>query len=165
MERQFDTGVAPLFLSFYEAQFGALASFAQRQVGDGALADELAQEAMGRVYAWWPLLRHPLAASYRAAARLIRDHVSSLRDDRAPWTIVTTRELYEADYDHGVDDLVNALPTHLRAVVVLHHVAALPVDEVAKVVRRPLPKVIRQVAQARELLERHKVGRAHEDSP
>jgi RNA polymerase sigma-70 factor (ECF subfamily) len=140
------------FRTFYSDVFGPLAAFAYRQVSDAALADELTQEAMTRVYARWSLLREPRAYAYRVVGNLVRDHVRAARREREAWRSLAGPEAYEPLTDRTLLEAVDALPDRLRTVVLLHYFADLPLREVARTIRRPLGTVTRQIAEARRLL-------------
>jgi RNA polymerase sigma-70 factor (ECF subfamily) len=49
-------------------------------------------------------------------------------------------------------DAVERLPAHLRSVVLLHYYADLPVEDVARALRRPLGTVKRRLLDARKVL-------------
>src|SRR5206468_2809705 len=61
------------FAEFYTEVFGDLAGYAWSLTGDPHVGDELAQEALTRVYARWGLLRDPRPYAYRTVTNLARD--------------------------------------------------------------------------------------------
>jgi RNA polymerase sigma-70 factor (ECF subfamily) len=137
--------VAVSFEEFFDATWGDLVGFCRRATGDAELAQELAQEALTRVYVRYPLLREPRPYVFRVATNLVR---RSWRE----------RQQVVADAPHvpGPDvstiDAVRRLPDALRQVVLLHYWADLPVREVAQVVRRPEGTVKRRLHEARAQL-------------
>ncbi len=70
------------FDDFYRRTYGALAGYALSLVGERAVAEDLAQEALVRVYARWGLLREPRPYAYRTVTNLARDR---WRRRRASW--------------------------------------------------------------------------------
>jgi len=140
------------FRAFYVAQFPDLAGYCLALTADGGLADELAQEALIRVYARWPVLREPRAYAFRVAHNLAKDHWRSRRRELATW--IDLADLAEEAYlpDRAVWDAVRRLPGPYREVVVLHYFADLPQHEIARVLHRPLGTVKRRLHEARALL-------------
>lgn len=140
------------FRAFYVAQFPDLAGYCLALTADGGLADELAQEALIRVYARWPVLREPRAYAFRVAHNLAKDHWRSRRRELATW--IDLADLAEEAYlpDRAVWDTVRRLPGPYREVVVLHYFADLPQHEIARVLHRPLGTVKRRLHEARALL-------------
>jgi RNA polymerase sigma-70 factor (ECF subfamily) len=112
------------FARFYTEVFGDLAGYGWSLTGDAHVGDELAQEALTRVYARWAILRDP---------RLVDD-----RTVPAP--------------DATTLDAVRRLSAPLRDVVLLHYYADLPIHEVARVLRRPVGTVKRRLFDARAAL-------------
>ena len=135
------------FDRFYAETFGLLASYAWSLVGERATAEDLAQEAMARVYARWFVLREPQPYAFRIVTNLARDRWRRSKHEQA-----ALRDLLAADAapaDRSVLDAVERLPEHLRDVVLLHYYADLPVDDVARALRRPAGTVKRRLHEAR----------------
>jgi RNA polymerase sigma-70 factor (ECF subfamily) len=135
------------FDRFYAETFGALAGYAWSLTGERATAEDLAQEAMARVYARWFVLREPQPYAFRIVTNLARDRWRHGRHERA-----ALRDLLADDAppaDRSVLDAVERLPAQLRDVVLLYYYADLPVDEVARAVRRPVGTVKRRLHEAR----------------
>jgi RNA polymerase sigma-70 factor (ECF subfamily) len=137
--------VAVSFEDFFDATWSDLVGFCSRATGDAELAQELAQEALTRVYVRYPLLREPRPYVFRVAANLVRRSWSArphLLDDvpQVPGPDVSTI------------DAVRRLPDALRHVVLLHYWADLPVAEVARAVHRPEGTVKRRLHEARAQL-------------
>ena len=139
------------FGCFYMASFGELARYAGRLVNDVHLGDELAQEAMVRVYARWPLMTQPRPYAFRAVHNLATDHWRRrLREQAALPDVSPATSLPAAD--NSIRDAVDRLPERLRSVVVLHYFADLPLNEVAVILRRPAGTVGRRLHEARAAL-------------
>jgi RNA polymerase sigma-70 factor (ECF subfamily) len=139
------------FGRFYTAAFGELARYAGRLVSDAHLGDELAQEAMVRVYARWPLMSQPRPYAFRVVHNLATDHWRRRqREHRALGDVGRAASLPAPD--NSIRDAVDRLPERLRSVVVLHYFADLPLHEIAAILRRPKGTVGRRLHEAREAL-------------
>ena len=139
------------FASFYTEVFGDLAGYGWSLTGDPHTGDELAQEALTRVYARWGLLRDPRPYAYRTVTNLARDRWrTSARETRSLQRLVDDR-MVEAP-DTTTLDAVRRLTPALRDAVLLHYYADLPIDEVARVLRRPVGTVKRRLHDARAAL-------------
>ncbi len=138
------------FRAFYAGQFPDVAGYCQALTRDADLADEIAQEALTRVYARWPLLREPRAYAFRIAHNLTRSHWAARQRELSTWSQLPVDPPPAAD--PAVWDAVNRLPERYRDVVLLHYVADLPVHEVARALRRPAGTVKRRLHEARALL-------------
>jgi RNA polymerase sigma-70 factor (ECF subfamily) len=135
------------FDRFYAETFGLLAGYAWSLTGERATAEDLAQEAMARVYARWFVLREPQPYAFRIVTNLARDRWRRSKHEQA-----ALRDLVAADAapsDRSVLDAVERLPEQLRDVVLLHYYADLPVDDVARALRRPAGTVKRRLHEAR----------------
>jgi RNA polymerase sigma-70 factor (ECF subfamily) len=146
------------FERFYAETFGALAGYAWTLTGERSTAEELAQEAMARIYARWFVLREPQPYAFRIVTNLARDRWRHGKHERA-----ALHDLLAADAppaDRSVLDAVERLPEQLRDVVLLHYYADLPVAEVARAIRRPVGTVKRRLHEARAHL-----ATALEESP
>jgi RNA polymerase sigma-70 factor (ECF subfamily) len=138
------------FDSFYADAFGPLGGYALSLVGDRNLAEELAQEAMVRVYVRWGLLREPRPYAYRVVTNLARDRWRRRQTELAAMPDLLAQPV--AAPDVAVLDAVERLPEHLRSVVLLHYYADLPVQDVAVAIRRPVGTVKRRLMDARAVL-------------
>jgi RNA polymerase sigma-70 factor (ECF subfamily) len=142
-------GATTAFEDFYLATFSDLAGYGWSLTGDPHLGDELAQEALTRVYARWALLREPRPYAYRIVTNLARDLWSrtsrELLGDSGPESAVL-------DPDSSLLDAVRRLDPRLRDVVLLHYFADLPLAEIAHALRRPLGTVKRRLHEARAAL-------------
>ena len=135
------------FDRFYAESYGRLAGYAYTLVGSRSVADDLAQEAMVRVYVRWGLLREPRPYAYRTVTNLARDRWRRSQTERAALADLVAPPV-EAP-DTAVLDAVERLPEALRDVVLLHYYADLPVAEVARAVRRPVGTVKSRLHDAR----------------
>jgi RNA polymerase sigma-70 factor (ECF subfamily) len=141
------------FTDFYEATWPELAAFATA-VGDGpVVGSDLAQEAMARVYARWPLMRNPRAYAFRIVSNLAKDRWRRQRTEHAAFALVDAGTARSTPHEFdSVLDAVCRLPSPLRDVVVLHYYADLPVAEIALVLRRPAGTVKSRLSDARAAL-------------
>lgn len=139
------------FGHFYTASFGELARYAGRLVNDVHLGDELAQEAMVRVYARWPLMSQPRPYAFRAVNNLATDHWRRRKREHQLLGDVGRPANLPA-HDNSIRDAVDRLPERLRSVVVLHYFADLPLNEIAAILRRPTGTIGRRLHEAREAL-------------
>jgi RNA polymerase sigma-70 factor (ECF subfamily) len=90
---------------------------------------------------------------YFVATNLATDHWRRSQRDRALTDVlrqVTAEE--RPAHDPWLRDLVDRLPAQLRQAVLLHYYADLPIDEVARLVHRPVGTVKRRLHEARKLL-------------
>ncbi|MCW2778675.1 MAG: polymerase sigma factor [Frankiales bacterium] len=140
------------FDRFYAETYGALAGYALSLVGDRPTADDLAQEAMVRVYARWPLLRDARPYAFRTVTNLARDRWRRRQTELRAQPDLLARPVPAPD--RTVLDAVERLPPGLRDVVLLHYYADLPLEQVARALRRPVGTVKRRLHEARALLAR-----------
>ena len=144
-------GVSPDFADFYRSSFGDLAGYAWSLTRDAHLADELAQEALTRIYARWGLLRDPRPYAFRIVSNLAKDSWRRQQRER-PADDERQLEQTVAGPDAATLDAVRRLPDPLREVVMLHYYADLPVEEVARALHRPVGTVKRRLSDARAVL-------------
>ncbi|MDT7572738.1 MAG: hypothetical protein QOE05_2912 [Actinomycetota bacterium] len=141
------------FVGFYSDHFGRLSGYALSLIGDPGLATDVAQEAMTRLFARWGRVRDPRAWVYFVATNLATDHWRRSQRDRALTdSLRDVTSHHDPAHDPWLRDLVDRLPSHLRQAVLLHYYADLPVDEVARLVHRPVGTVKRRLHDARTLL-------------
>jgi RNA polymerase sigma-70 factor (ECF subfamily) len=145
------TSGAEAFASFYREVFGELAGYGWSLTGDPHVGDELAQEALTRVYARWGLLREPRPYAYRTVTNLARDRwKTQARETRGLAELIDERPV--PAHDTTTLDAVRRLSPPLRDTVLLHYYADLPIEEVARVLRRPVGTVKRRLFDARAAL-------------
>lgn len=141
------------FEALYAAHFGPLSGYLLSLVGDSGVAVELAQEAFTRLLSRWVSVRDPRAWVFFVGTNLARDHWRSTVRDRALAQQSALTAVHAADpHDPWLADLVGRLPVRLREVVLLHYYADLPLEEVARLVHRPLGTVKRRLHEARQAL-------------
>jgi RNA polymerase sigma-70 factor (ECF subfamily) len=139
------------FPAFYAEVFGDLAGYGWSLTGDPHLGDELAQEALTRVYVRWALLREPRPYAYRTVTNLARDRWrAAARETAALPHLVGDASV--AAPDSTTLDAVRRLSPPLRDAVLLYYYADLPLHEVAVALRRPLGTVKRRLFDARAAL-------------
>jgi RNA polymerase sigma-70 factor (ECF subfamily) len=138
------------FVTFYSATFAQLAGYVRGLVGDEQAARDLAQEALVRTYARWVKVQAPQPYAYLVATNLVR--AEWRRRARQAESSVPAVGMPDHEHELSVRDLVERLPAKLRKVVLLHYFADLPLDQVARLVRRPTGTVKRHLHEARRLL-------------
>lgn len=147
------TTAAREFAALYRAHFGPLSGYAHALVGDPAVATDIAQECFTRLLARWVSVRDPRAWLFFVATNLTRDHWRRVARDRA-LTIAASDSLvgHSPEHDPWLRDLVERLPESLRAPVLLHYYADLPIEEVARLLNRPVGTIKRRLHDARARL-------------
>jgi RNA polymerase sigma-70 factor (ECF subfamily) len=149
------------FRRLYAEHFGRVGGYALSLVGDPVVATDVAQEAFTRLFARWGRVRDPRAWVYFVATNLATDHWRRTQRDRALGAALRPLTAAEdAPHDPWLRDLVDRLPPPLRQAVLLHYYADLPVEEVARLVRRPVGTVKRRLHEARHLLAESGASRA-----
>lgn len=136
----------------YLAHYGRLAGWCAHLVGDRDLGHEFATEAFTRLLTRWQTVEEPKAWLYMTAANLVRDHWRRAERERRAYRRMAAEPAPGAVGDSGVRDLVERLPKRLRAVVLLHYYADLPVREVAAVLGKAEGSVKRSLHDARARL-------------
>ena len=140
------------FAEFYRSVYGELAGYGWSLTRDPHVGDELAQEALTRAYASWVRIwGDPRPYTFRIVTNLARDRWKRESRERATWESLESPGS-GVDSDGGTLDAVRRLPSPQREVLLLHYYADLPVDEVAKVLRRPAGTVKRWLSEARAAL-------------
>ena len=144
------------FRAFYAAEYAAVAGYCWSLLHDQELAHDVAQEAFTRVLARWVRVDEPRGYVFRVATNLVRRAwqsrasnsalLASLRLQREPVLAAPDAEVV------AIRNAIDALPSRLREVVLLHYFSDLSVAEVARSVGRPDGTVKRQLSEARALL-------------
>lgn len=143
------------FESVYRAHFRDLAGYCAALLGDDQLGVDCAQEAFTRLFGRFRAVRDPRAWLFLVATNLVRDEWrtrSRHRDAVAALMAAPATRTVEP-VDPGVLDAVQRLPATLAEVVLLHYFADLRVEDVARVVKRPVGTVKRRLHEARALLQ------------
>jgi RNA polymerase sigma-70 factor (sigma-E family) len=125
------------FEDFYLREFRAMVALAAAVSGSHLLAEDLAQEAMTRVYRRWDRISgydKPGAFARRvtinlASSRRRRDAVAARENARlTPTSIPAPAEPHDE-----VWGAVATLPPHQRAAIALHYLEDRPIEEIAEV--------------------------------
>lgn len=147
-------------VSFCRAEWPRLVGALSLYIGDGLVAEDLAQEALARACRDWRKVRRldsPEAWLHRVAINLANSHFRR----RAAWRRARVRVESEARVTVPAPDpagalavrtAVAALPKPLREVLVLRYFADLSVREVAAATGRPEGSVKRLTSEAIERL-------------
>lgn len=152
--------------ALYDAQYGRLAGWTARLVGDAELAHDFATEAFVRLVRDFDQIDEPRAWLYTVAANLVRDHWRSRgRESRAyerftagtegaagsPSTgEASSREHTDPATTITVREVVLGLPDRLRMVVLLYYYADLPIAAVAARTGKSVGAVKRDLFDARQ---------------
>jgi RNA polymerase sigma-70 factor, ECF subfamily len=147
------------FDAFYAAAYPALVGQVFVMLGDLDEAQDVVQDAFGRASARWSRVREEVPefwvrrqAFALAAKRLRRRARPNLLDRLAQRR--TTRGLAPADQQLGSHLAIARLPAAYRAVLALHYIAELPVEEIASLLKLPAQAVAVQLEHARKTLSR-----------
>lgn len=136
------------------AHYGQLAGWCAGLVGSTEVAHDIASEAYTRLLAKWGTVREPKAFLYVVALNLVRDHWRKEQRERSALqqlhAMPTAADVMIAD--PWLRHAVEALPHRLRAPVLLHYYADLPIRDVARALRRPQGTVKRALFDARSRL-------------
>ena len=140
------------YADFFLATWPDLTAFATTLCrGDRTVGEEVAQEALARVYVRFGRLAEPRPYAFKVATNLVRSRWQA--DDRAtPTDPARLPERVVVPVHDCTIDAVQALPPRLRDAVLLHYYADLPVEAVAKVLRRPTGTVKQRLHEARGVL-------------
>ena len=133
------------FRDFYEANYGLVVAMVTAMLGDRAEAEDVAQEAFARSYSRWSLIGgfdKPEAWVRRVALRLAIDSGRRLRRagrvtaklaaQSATERIGASPESSRWLAEDSLGRALGRLPLREREVVVLHYLADLPVDVIAR---------------------------------
>jgi RNA polymerase sigma-70 factor (ECF subfamily) len=147
------------FTEFYAGAFPRLIGQVFLVVGDLHDAEDLVQEAMARASARWGRLQDydvPEAWVRRVAMNLAADRARRSRRRLAAMVRLASMPAAEdvelASEDRQIVAALGALPLSQRQVLVLHHLADLPVGEVAATLRVPVGTVKSRLKRARRAL-------------
>lgn len=139
------------FAAFFGATWRDLSGYGHTLTGDASTGDELAQEALARVYTRYALLREPRAYAFRIVTNLARDRWKSLARERVALQDMDVDEVTPGP-DRGILDAVQRLRAGHREVLLLHYWGDMTVEEIAAVLHRPTGTVKRWLVQGRQAL-------------
>lgn len=134
-------------VEFCRAQYPRLVGLLGLYCGDRAVAEELAQETLARVWRKWPKVHHldrPDAWAQRVAINLANSHFRRLvaeRRARSRSGGPVEERLPAIEDVLTVRRAVASLPRRQRAAVVLHYFLDLPLAEVAQRMETSVPAV------------------------
>ena len=132
-------------VAFCEAEFPRLVGMLGLYTGDRDIAEELAQEALVRVWRHWQKVRaldSPAAWTRRVAINLANSHLrrmSAERRARKRLAEQETRRLVDVPEAQAIRDAVARLPRRQRSAIVLHYYLDMPFGQVADVMEIPEP--------------------------
>lgn len=157
-ERDRDRLLTALFLDHYDP----LRRLAYVMLGDGAMAEEIVQEAFAKATSRWDLVGsadHPSAYMRQIVVNLCRSKIRRHVLERKVSEIFKRREediIDRSAEDYGMDvdvwKAVQRLPDRQRVVVVLRYLEDLSEPEIAEVVDLPVGTVKSQLSRARRRL-------------
>jgi RNA polymerase sigma-70 factor (sigma-E family) len=152
------------FQEFFTSQYGALRRLGFLLTGDWSEGEELAQDALVRIWWRWTLVRRQEHPEAYARKVLINRHRSLLRRLRLDARHAGQARIEAADPGQREELLVvwaaiRRLPTRQRAVVVLRYHEDLPELEVARVLQMPVGTVKSTANRALARLRRELAGR------
>lgn len=148
------------FASFYAANYGSLVALVTVLLGDRSEAEDIAQETFARALRRWPRVRSydvPQAWIRRVALRLVIDsRRRAARALRLARTTAPDRTHHDPDVTarDALRTALLALPYRQREAIVLHHLADLPLAQIAEELRLPVGTVKTRLAAGRRRLER-----------
>jgi RNA polymerase sigma factor (sigma-70 family) len=154
-----DLDVEKSVRAIYDAQFGRLAGWTTKLVGDPDLAHDLATEAFVKLLRNWSTVREPRAWLYVTVANLVRDHWRKRGREATAYERHQAGAPEHADLATGdlattlsVREAVLALPDRLRMPVLLHYFADLSVAQVANHLGKSEGTIKRDLYDARTRL-------------
>ena len=150
------------FPEFFASQYEGLRRLGFLLTGDWSQGEELAQDALVRVYWRWTLVRRQHPEAY-ARKVLINRHRSLLRRLRLEVRHAGQARMETADPSQREDLLmvwaaIGRLPARQRAVVVLRYHEDLPELEVARLLQMPVGTVKSTANRALARLRKDLVG-------
>jgi RNA polymerase sigma-70 factor (ECF subfamily) len=149
-----DAATVASFEEVYRTVFRDLSGYCAALLNDDQLGVDCAQEAFTRLFGRFRTVRDPRAWLFLVATNLVRDEWRTrTRQRRAVVALATRSPSTVEPVDPGLLDAVRRLPAALAEVLLLHYFADLPVDEVARLTRRPLGTVKRRLHDARAFLQ------------
>jgi RNA polymerase sigma-70 factor (ECF subfamily) len=147
------------FDAFYSAAYPPLVGQVFVMLGDLDEAQDVTQEAFGRASARWSRVRDEIPElwvrrqAFSLAARRLRRRARPTVFDRLARRR-SARGIAPAGQQLGTNMEISRLPASYRAVLALHYIAELPVDEIASLLRLPSEAVAVHLDHARKTLNR-----------
>jgi RNA polymerase sigma-70 factor (ECF subfamily) len=154
---------APEFEEFYQANYGRLVALVAAMTGDRGEAEDVAQEAFSRALSRWNRLGGydlPEAWLRKVALRIAVDSSRRVRRTVLVAARVAAQRPRPAPLPEdglgftGLGRALRRLPASHRQVLVLHYIADLPVDQIARECGIPPGTVKARLAAGRRRLER-----------
>lgn len=142
----------------YDAQYGRLAGWTNRLVGDPDLAHDLATEAFVKLVREWGRVDEPKAWLYAVTANLVRDHWRKRGREHSAYlrheggAPAEGRDDPDVATQVSVRTAVQSLPDRLRVAVLLYYFADLSVGSVATQLGKSEGAVKRDLFEARKSL-------------
>lgn len=159
------------FEEFYEANYGRIVALAAAVLGDRHTAEDVAQEAFTRALTRWPSVGGydlPEAWVRRVALRLAVDAGRRVQRARR-FSVLLTGARRESPSEAGdllastaLSQALMRMPLRQREVLVLHYLADLPVEVIARDCGVPAGTVKTRLAAGRRRLERELAERPEE---
>ena len=151
--------VAPSVRDIYDAEFGRLAGWTTRLVGDPDLAHDFATEAFVKLLRHRSTVTQPRAWLYVTVANLVRDHWRKRGREATAYRRHNAGAPEHMNLAAGdlattltVREAVLALPDRLRVPVLLHYFADLSVAQIASQLNKADGTIKRDLYDARALL-------------
>jgi RNA polymerase sigma-70 factor (ECF subfamily) len=135
------------FSAFYRENWSDLFGYCAVLCGDRLQAEEVAQEAMARVFSRFKSLREPRPYAFRVATNLVRDAQRRRGREQPEPDLAPVAHAVGLDID--LLDAVRRLPRRECEVILLHYYSEIPLLDAARVLRRPVGTVKRQLHTAR----------------
>ncbi len=146
------------FTAFFESTWPDLAGYCAALLRDRGVAEEVAQETMTRVFVRYPLLSDARPYAFRIATNLVHAHWRQQQRTVPVESFGAFDQPAPAGSDVALLAAVRALAAPLREVVLLHYYADLRVEDVARVLHRPVGTIKRRLHEARAVLARTAAG-------
>lgn len=138
------------FEEVYRKHFRDLSGYCAALLNDDQLGIDCAQEAFTRLFGRFRAVHSPRAWLFLVATNIVRDEWRNRARQRDTVEALAARSTLSVQpVDGGLLDAVRRLPAAHAEVVLLHYFADLPIDEVARQIRRPLGTVKRRLHEAR----------------
>jgi RNA polymerase sigma-70 factor, ECF subfamily len=146
------------FDAFYSAAYPRLVGEVFVMLGNLDESQDVVQEAFGRASARWSRVRGEVPefwvrrVAFSLAARRLRRRARPRLLDRLAQRRAAYGSIPPVDTPIGSELAIARLPAPYRALLALHHMAELPVEEIASLLRLPAGSVAVQLAHAQKTL-------------